>query len=58
MASDGDPRVHLAMNAVLSGLFSYVVLRGYEFAGGAAFTWRNFALLTLALMALTFLVVR
>ena len=57
-SSDGDPRVLLVMNAVLSGLFSYVVVRGYAFAGGAPFDWANVALLTLVMMATTFVVTR
>lgn len=46
------------MNAILSGLFSYAVVWGYDFVGGAAFAWRNVLLLTLVLMALTFAVIR
>jgi hypothetical protein len=57
-SSDGDPRVLLVMNAILSGLFSYTVVWGYDFLGGASFSWENVALLTLVLMALTFVVVR
>lgn len=57
-SSDGDPRVLLVMNAVLSGLFSYLVVRGYAYVGGAPFDWVNVALLTLVLMALTFVVIR
>ncbi|NHN46340.1 hypothetical protein G9464_01830 [Halostella sp. JP-L12] len=57
-SSEGDPRVLLVMNAVLSGSLSYLVVRGYAFAGGAPFAWRNVLLLTLVLMALTFLVIR
>ncbi|WP_135535005.1 hypothetical protein [Halostella pelagica] len=57
-STDGNPLVLLVMNAILSGTFSYVVLRGYAFVGGAPFSWRNVALLTLVLMALTFVVVR
>lgn len=58
MASDGDPRVHFAMNLVLSGLFAYVLVWGYDFVGGPSFAWRNVAVLTIFLMGLTYLITR
>lgn len=58
MASDGDPRVHFVINLALSGLFAYVLVWGYDFVGGASFSWRTVGVLTLLLMALTYLVTR
>ena len=57
-SSDGDPRVLLVMNAVLSGLFSYIVVRGFDYLGSVAFSWRNVLFLTLVMMATTFVVTR
>lgn len=58
MDSQGDPRVHFAINAVLSTLFAYVLVWGYAFVGGPALTWRRVAAVALVLMALTYLVTR
>lgn len=57
MASDGDIRVLLAMDLVLSLLFSVVVVEALSFVGVTAFSWTNVAAATLFLAAVTYLVV-
>lgn len=56
MQSRGDPRVHFVMNLVLSGLFAYIVLRGLDFVGVVGFSITRFAIATLLLMVLTYIV--
>lgn len=56
MASQGDPRVLLVMNVVLSTVFSAVVVGGLSFIGLVEFTVRNVALLAIVVVALTYLV--
>ncbi|WP_224448323.1 hypothetical protein [Haloprofundus salilacus] len=58
MQSQGDPRVLLVMNFVLSLAFASVVLYGFEFVGLLSFTWQRLAGATAVLMVLTYLVVR
>lgn len=58
MATDGDPRVHLLLNLVLSALFVAVVLRGLDFVGALELTIPRLAVGTLALMLLTHVVTR
>lgn len=55
--SQGDPRVLLVMNLVLSAVFATVVVTGLSIVSPMEFTWRNVAIGTLVLMALTYLVV-
>lgn len=57
MRSEGDPRVLLAMNLVLSFVFATAVLGGLDFIGVVSFEWSNVGLATLALMVLTYLAV-
>lgn len=57
MASDGDIRVLLAIDLLLSLLFSVVVVRALSFVGVTPFTWTNVAAATLFLAAVTYLVV-
>lgn len=57
MASDGDIRVLLVLNLVLSVTFSTVVVWGLSVVGLASFTVETVALWTLALAVLTYLVV-
>lgn len=57
MASEGDPRVLLVMNLVLSFVFSTAVIGGLEFIGVLEFSWRSVAWATAGLATLTFLVV-
>lgn len=56
--SQGDPRVHLVMNLVLSTLFAAVVVWGLSFLGVVAFSLRNVAIGALGLALLTFVVVQ
>lgn len=55
--SKGDPRVLFVMNLVLSALFAYVIVWGLAFIDVTAFAWGTVALLTAALMALTYAIV-
>lgn len=57
MASKGDPRVLFALNAVLSGLFSLVVVAGLAFVGLVTFSWMRVVLATTFLMLVTWVVV-
>lgn len=57
MANDGDPRVLLAMNIVLSSLFSTVVVWGLSYLDLAALTLENVAGLALVVFAATYLIV-
>lgn len=54
--SKGDWRVLLVMNLVLSATFSWIVVWGLSFLGVVGYSLRNVATLTLALMAVTYLV--
>ncbi|GAB3691061.1 hypothetical protein GCM10028857_28050 [Salinarchaeum chitinilyticum] len=58
MQSRGDPRVHFAMNLVLSAAFVYMILRGLEFLEVVSFTLTRFAIATLLLMAITHVITR
>ncbi|TKX76107.1 hypothetical protein EXE46_00895 [Halorubrum sp. GN11_10-6_MGM] len=55
--SSGDPRVLLAMNAVLSALLASTVVWGLDLLGAAAYTLRNVVTLTLIVFAVTYAVV-
>jgi hypothetical protein len=57
MASQGDPRVLVVLNLVLSGLFSTVVVWGLAFIGIGEFTWPNVAVATVALFVITWVFV-
>ena len=57
MESQGDPRVLVVMNLVLSALFSTVVVWGLAFIGVGAFTWPNVAVATVALFVITWVFV-
>lgn len=57
MPADGDIRVLLVLDGLLSLVFASVVLWGLDFVGVVAFTLRNLAIGTLGLAALTYLVV-
>lgn len=57
MAPPGNPWVLLGINAVLSGIFSSVVVWGLGFLGVVSFSWRLVGTATLLLMAVTYLVV-
>ncbi|UIP00056.1 hypothetical protein Hbl1158_01405 [Halobaculum sp. CBA1158] len=57
MASDGDPRVLLAMNVILSTLFATVVVWGLSYLDLVAQTLENVAGLAVVIFAATYLVV-
>ena len=58
MASDGDPRVHLLLNLVLSSLFVAVVLWGLDLIGAVDWTLPRLVVGALALVLLTHVVTR
>lgn len=57
MASDGDIRVLLVLDLLLSAAFATVVVWGMEYVGIVTFTLQNVALATLGLAVLTYVVV-
>ena len=57
MASDGDIRVLVVLDLLLSAVFAAVVVWGLAFIDVVAFTPRNVALGALGLAVLTYLVV-
>ncbi|MFB6126254.1 MAG: hypothetical protein ABEJ79_03000 [Halolamina sp.] len=57
MANDGDIRVLLAMDLLLSAGFAGMVLWGTEYAGIVEFSTSNLAGLTAVLAVVTYLVV-
>lgn len=57
MASDGDIRVLLVMDLVLSVVFSTVAIRGLAFINVLAFSWRTVAFATALIALLTYLAV-
>jgi len=57
MASDGDIRVLLALNLLLSAAFASGAVWGLDFIGVLAFTPRNVTVATVVLAVLTYLVV-
>lgn len=57
MASQGDPRVLLVMNLVLSLGFCTFVVWGLALVGPTTFSWRLVAMATGALMLFNWLVV-
>lgn len=57
VSSEGDIRVLLVLDLLLSLAFASVVVWGLDFVGLATFTPRNVATLALVLAALTYLVV-
>jgi hypothetical protein len=57
MAPDGDIRVLLVLDLLLSAVFASVVIWGMDFIRLVAFTLRNVAVATLLVAALTYLVV-
>lgn len=56
MDSDGDPRVHLVINVVLSTVFVYTVLWGLDFLGATEFTVPRLVVGTLLLVLITHVV--
>jgi hypothetical protein len=57
MASDGDIRVLLVLDLLLSATFAWVVLWGLDFVDVVAFSPRNVAAATLVLAVVTYLLV-
>lgn len=57
MESEGDIRVLLVMDLVLSFLFSVFVVYALDFAGISEFAWTNVAAATVFLAAITYVVV-
>jgi hypothetical protein len=57
MASDGDIRVLLVMDLLLSAAFSAVAVWGLSLVGILAFSVRTVALATLVVAAITYLAV-
>ncbi|OYR85569.1 hypothetical protein DJ84_02220 [Halorubrum ezzemoulense] len=54
--SSGDPKVLLAMNAVLSAWFAWMIVWGLDFVGTATLSLRNVATLAVILFAVTYVV--
>lgn len=57
MASQGDIRVLIVLDLVLSFLFSVMVVSGLSYVGLATFTWNTVALATAALALITYMAV-
>lgn len=55
-SSEGDPRVLLAMNAVLSTLFAWTIVWGLSFLGFVEFGIINVATAAILVFAVTYLV--
>lgn len=55
-SSEGDPRVLLAMNAVLSTLFGWTIVWGLSFVGFVEYGFVNVATAAILLFAMTYLV--
>ncbi|QLK26988.1 hypothetical protein HYG81_05100 [Natrinema zhouii] len=55
-SSQGDPRVLLAMNAVLSTLFAWTIVWGLSFLGFLDFGIINVATAAILVFAMTYLV--
>ncbi|RJS97055.1 hypothetical protein [Halococcus sp. IIIV-5B] len=57
MATDGDIRVLVAIDLVLSTIFSTLVVWGLSFVGSLTFSWVTVGLATLLLALVTYLAV-
>jgi hypothetical protein len=57
MASQGDIRVLLVLDIILSFLFSLMVVSGLAYVDLATFTWGNVAMATAVLALITYLAV-
>jgi hypothetical protein len=55
-SSRGDPRVLIAMNVVLSGLFAWMLVWGLSYLGFLQFGLINVATAAILLFAMTYLV--
>ncbi|PSP89463.1 hypothetical protein BRC90_03765 [Halobacteriales archaeon QS_4_69_34] len=56
MASQGDIRVLLALDLLLSAAFAAGIVRGLDFVGVLAFSWGSVALLAVVIATVTYLV--
>jgi hypothetical protein len=57
MGSEGDPRVLMVMNVVLSAAFGYVLVTALSLIGLVEFTPTTFALTALFFVVVTWIVV-
>ena len=57
MAADGDIRVLLVLDLVLSFVFGWLVMSGLDFVSLTGFTWSKVGLATAALFLITYLAV-
>jgi len=57
MASQGDIRVLIVLDIVLSFVFSLLVVSGLSYVDLATFTWANVGVATAALALITYLAV-
>lgn len=57
MASQGDIRVLIVMDLVLSFVFSWLVLSGLAFVDLTEFTWTKVGMATVALALITYMAV-
>lgn len=57
MASQGDPRVLVILNLLLSFGFSAIIVWGLDFIGIGTFTWKNVGIATVVLFLITWAVV-
>ncbi|EMA35395.1 hypothetical protein [Halobiforma nitratireducens] len=57
-SSHGDPRVLVAINAVLSAAFAWLLVWGADLVGAAAMTLPNVAIVAVGVFVLTHVVTR
>ena len=57
-SSEGDPRVLLVLNAVLSGLFAWAVVAGGSLLDLMAFSASNVVTVALVVFAMTYVITR
>lgn len=57
MASQGDPRVLVVLNLLLSFVFSVIIVWGLDFIDIGAFTWTNVGIATVLLFLITWVVI-
>ena len=57
MATDGDLRVQVAMDLVLSAVLSIVAVRGLSLVGPVAFSWTTVGFVAVVLAAVSYVAV-
>ncbi|MFC6716098.1 hypothetical protein ACFQGT_17410 [Natrialbaceae archaeon GCM10025810] len=57
-SSEGDVRVFVALNAILSAMFGWLIVWALDLAGFVEYATRTVAIAVVALFLLTFVVVR